>query len=233
MRFSERMGFKPIKNIIQIDSMDTELRNSLWNALVIFYWEHIPNDTYFKYVKRDKYTGQSDVSKNEFSSLIFKLWEHYFKHSLHELPNIWTDRRQLCKTTVYGAIYNYFFNCEWYEVYDFVEFIPENYYSYNYKDRNKKFVEYCNAIMKRELSVYRFVDGKIARLTSEEEIISVEEAIDIGDQLKPVSLHMKQALDLFADRKSPDYRNSIKESISAVESALIMASATPFCFCTT
>jgi hypothetical protein len=72
--------------------------------------------------------------------------------------------------------------------------------------------------MKRELSGYRFVDGKIARITSEEEIISVEEAIDVGDQFKPVSLHIKQALDLFADRKSPDYRNSIKESISAVES---------------
>jgi hypothetical protein len=28
---------------------------------------------------------------------------------------------------------------------------------------------------------------------------------------------MKRALDLLADRKSPDYRNSIKESISAVE----------------
>ncbi len=72
--------------------------------------------------------------------------------------------------------------------------------------------------MKRELSAYRFTDGKIARITSEEEIASVEEAVDVRDQFKPVSLHMKQALNLFADKKSPDYRNSIKESISAVES---------------
>jgi hypothetical protein len=34
---------------------------------------------------------------------------------------------------------------------------------------------------------------------------------------KPVNAHLKKALDLLSDRKKPDYRNSIKESISAVE----------------
>ncbi len=34
--FSQRKGLKPVKSIIQIDSMDTDLRNSLWNALSIF-----------------------------------------------------------------------------------------------------------------------------------------------------------------------------------------------------
>jgi hypothetical protein len=53
MRFSERVGFKPIKNTIQINSMDTELRNSLWNALVTFYWGQIPINTYFNYFKRE------------------------------------------------------------------------------------------------------------------------------------------------------------------------------------
>ncbi|MCD6238197.1 MAG: hypothetical protein J7K51_02530, partial [Thermotogae bacterium] len=32
-----------------------------------------------------------------------------------------------------------------------------------------------------------------------------------------VNTHLKRALDLLANRKSPDYRNSIKEAISAVE----------------
>ncbi len=32
---------------------------------------------------------------------------------------------------------------------------------------------------------------------------------------------LKRALELFSDRGSPDYRNSIKESISAVESFVI------------
>ncbi|MFY9907088.1 MAG: hypothetical protein WBD45_07565 [Terriglobales bacterium] len=33
-----------------------------------------------------------------------------------------------------------------------------------------------------------------------------------------MSTHLNRALELLSDRKSPDYRNSIKESISAVES---------------
>jgi hypothetical protein len=144
--------------------------------------------------------------------------EDYFKRSIHELSVSWKVPSTPRVPAVYHEIHGYFFSCEWYEVYDFVEFIPENYRSFNYPDSNKDFIEYCNIIMKRELSAYRFVDRKIACITSEEEITSVEEALDVGDQFKPVSLHMKQALDLFADRKSPDYRNSIKESVSAVES---------------
>ena len=35
---------------------------------------------------------------------------------------------------------------------------------------------------------------------------------------RPVSEHLARALQLLGDREQPDYRNSIKESISAVES---------------
>jgi len=47
------------------------------------------------------------------------------------------------------------------------------------------------------------------------EIQAIEDAIEYP--LETVSNHISQALQLFADRKDPDYRNSIKESISAVE----------------
>jgi len=35
--------------------------------------------------------------------------------------------------------------------------------------------------------------------------------------LKPVRTHLEKSLELLSDRESPDYENSIKESISAVE----------------
>jgi hypothetical protein len=37
--FSERKGLKPIKSVIQIDSMDDALRNGLWSALTIYDWD--------------------------------------------------------------------------------------------------------------------------------------------------------------------------------------------------
>jgi len=36
--FSQRHGYKPVKSVIQIESIDEELRTGLWNALDIYYW---------------------------------------------------------------------------------------------------------------------------------------------------------------------------------------------------
>ena len=35
--FSHKYGYKPVKSIMQVQSMDDDLRNSLWNAIHIFY----------------------------------------------------------------------------------------------------------------------------------------------------------------------------------------------------
>jgi len=81
-----------------------------------------------------------------------------------------------------------------------------------------KFKNYCNNILEREVSAYRFVDDTIAPITSEVELTEIEEALERSKPYYPVHLHLQTALDFLADRKEPDYRNSIKESISAIES---------------
>ena len=202
--FSQRQGIKPIKDIMQVDSMDEDLKNSLWNVL--------------KDVILDKVVGLNEYGALWFAKpqnenieyLINTLWRHYFKMPLDTLDTIITEWH-----SVYGEIREYFIKCEWYEVYDFIEFIANN---YNDTSVNKKFIEFCNFVLERELSAYRFVNGKIVQITSEEEIAEIEESLKVTTPLKPVNNHLKRALDLLADRKSPDYRNSIKESISAVES---------------
>jgi hypothetical protein len=78
-------------------------------------------------------------------------------------------------------------------------------------------MEFSNSVLEQELSAYRFVGGKITQITSEEEISEIEEALEVSEPLKAVNTHLRRALDLLADRKSPDYRNSVKESMSAVE----------------
>ena len=64
---------------------------------------------------------------------------------------------------------------------------------------------------------YRFVAGHLADVTSREELTMIEEAAR-DSRFAGVSAHIDRALELYADRENPDYRNSIKESISAVES---------------
>jgi hypothetical protein len=139
------------------------------------------------------------------------LWINYFKQPLDTLSNDPIE--------IYKYIRDYFFDSkrEWYEIYDFIEFVV-NVYPGNDK---KEFIKACNIVLERELSAYRFVGEKIAKITSEIEIKEIEEALENTkniDKLKPVNEHLKRAIELLSDRKSPDYRNSIKESISALES---------------
>ena len=68
------------------------------------------------------------------------------------------------------------------------------------------------------MSAYRFVDNKLIEINSKEEIVEIETAIKNTDKFTSVKAHLKRAVELYSDRKTPDYRNSIKESISAVES---------------
>ncbi|MCX6769753.1 MAG: hypothetical protein NT051_03680, partial [Candidatus Micrarchaeota archaeon] len=52
-----------------------------------------------------------------------------------------------------------------------------------------------------------------------QEVASVEKALELAKQnkLTGIEKHIEAAVSKLADRKNPDYRNSIKESISAVE----------------
>lgn len=77
-------------------------------------------------------------------------------------------------TQGYIYIKNYYSNCEWYEVYDLIEFIAQNYYE---TVTNQTFINACNKIFEEELSAYRFVNKEIVEITSEEEINAIEKAI--------------------------------------------------------
>jgi hypothetical protein len=99
---------------------------------------------------------------------------------------------------------------KWYEVYDHVEFFAH--YS-------KETIPIFNGILEQEFSAYRIIQGKVCPITDGNELESVESAMAHVDRFAPVANHIKTAVQLMSDRNQPDYRNSIKESISAVESA--------------
>jgi len=101
-----------------------------------------------------------------------------------------------------------FFELSWNEVYDLIEAIHrECEYSSNFSSE-------INNALKLDRSAYRIIDGIISPITSDQEIESIEAA---SSHEEPFSEHINSALRLLADRTKPDYRNSIKESISAVE----------------
>ena len=200
MRFSERYRFKQVREFVQIDSVDEPLKNGLWNVLQVFVWDDTKG-------AGGLYAGYylSDPRNHEIRQLCHALWFSYFKEPLDQLDDNWTKTLQ--------ELRRYFFECTWYEVYDFVEFVANHYSGVRFKE---SFMIACDTVLERELSAYRFVDGLGTRVTQQQEIEGIESALDRA--AGPVHSHLRRALELLADRNTPDYRNSIKESISAVES---------------
>ncbi|CAG0944597.1 hypothetical protein ANRL1_01828 [Anaerolineae bacterium] len=188
--FGQRKGLKPIKVMIQTDSMDSDLKNALWNVLTVEVW----------YKKGFMHDSDGDVGN--IWQFGVALWANYFNLPIDEMPR--------GGNAIIKEIRNHFFNCSWFEVYEFLEFVV------GYFERESLTKE-VNSVLEQELSGYRCVGGVISDITNPQEIEMLEEAV--GDSDFPgVRAHLQRALELFSDRKNPDYRNSIKESISAVES---------------
>ncbi|MDP3148629.1 MAG: hypothetical protein Q8N83_05810 [Ignavibacteria bacterium] len=200
MKFSQRIGKTPATKKIQIDEIDADLRNGLWNTLKIYFIDEI------------EHCNPRYPPETNFSILCKVLWIDFFKLPIDTMP------RNVEQQEAY--LRNSFFEYNWFEVYDFLEFITNIYINTKITSR-EKFKRLCNQILERENSGYRFIDDKIAPITNITEINEIEEAIHNSGHfsaLNGANIHLKNALDKLSDKKNPDYRNSIKESISAVES---------------
>ena len=98
----------------------------------------------------------------------------------------------------------------WNQCFDVLEImLQEEYYDIDFKCE-------INEIFEEEKMGYRIIDDQIVDITNESEIEKIEEAID--SNFNTVNDHIQKSLELYSDRKNPDYKNSIKESITAVES---------------
>ena len=200
--FSHRQGIKPYRKEIQQTSVDDELRNRLWTLLNNFVW--------------DCWSAKcQDAQAREIERLLDKLWFRYFKKPVDERPPMSLDQYGR-KRDCYVILKSYFLKCEWNEVYDFIEFIIASISEgpIDIDDLPKA----LNDVLVEENSAYRMLGGKFAPITNEAEMAEVEAAATNKEDA--VRVHLNAAIGFLSDRKTPDYRNSIKESISAVESLM-------------
>jgi len=190
--FSQRMGIVDIKSAIQIDSMDDDLKIGLWNVL----YDHI-----FSRVR----TGIHNFISTEGQHYIYlkSIWQYFFKQPLNNMPSL--------RSSFIDKVEKYYFKVPWYNVYDFIEFTTKH-----IDDRYLN--EKINEALRTERSGYRLVDNHILQLTSDEELVEIEQAVESESSTHFVSKHISDAIKLLSDKNAPDFRNSMKESISAVES---------------
>lgn len=191
MKLSERLGLVPLKTALQTDDMDDALRNSLWNLLDMHIW----NRSYFLYSPYGSDIGEIDDFSRD-------LWFHFFKKPM--------DTRSSYAHEILEAIRKWFFEASWYEVYEFMEYVLP-------RAKSPRLADDINIILERELAGFRLVEEVFIPVTDKEEVESLQEALK-KTKFGGVKAHLRQAMEHLSNQDKPDYRNSIKESISAVES---------------
>ena len=194
LSFSQRMGLQPVKVNIQTTDMDNDLRVALWNDIC-------------ETILKDYSYGQSVYEESDEGMFLKKIWVDFYKSPIDEFSNSW----HLWLTQLKKS----FFNFKWNEVYDFLQFILD--YWPNDWLLKERFIPTFNETLQSELSGYRIVEKILVPITSEQEKEEIETALRDSSKYKPIQHQLELALRKLADKENPDYRGSIKEFISAVE----------------
>lgn len=105
-------------------------------------------------------------------------------------------------------------NVIWHKKLSLIEFIIDYIIKNNYPEYANYFIAELNDNFERLNYGYRIINNFVTPITSKEEVGTIEEAIN--NAKNNIKEHLNSALKHLADKENPDYRNSIKESISAV-----------------
>ena len=202
--FSARSGYVEARRALQFECMDARLRGDLYNVLFEYLMERFDGDTR-NWLRKDVWA---------------KVWH---------LP---LDQIAYEPALIKNELSSRVSNRPWYEVFDLVERVAADLseikiLQHPWRDacddtsetEYDGFADEVNDVLEDNDSAYRLVDGFVAAITDESEIEAIGECLEAPDRFSGARLHMGKALKLFSDRPEPDYANSVKESISAAESA--------------
>lgn len=202
MGIAERMGLKPARSLVQTDALDHESRVELWN-LSLGLSKRLGEKRTYEYEPLELVTSAA--------------WAWWFKKPRDEQPSLEYVWRAAIKPTILEG--------KWIDVLDLIEALlgyVKRFQRFDSEEIVPLFVHGYNQVFESDLIGYRFLDdGTLVPLDSKVDLDSITSARENTKAFKGARHHLEQAATLLSDRKNPDYPNSIKESISAVESVCV------------
>lgn len=196
--FSERYKYTNPSDVIIREKITPEIQNAIcscydrffWNIENHFIWNNFPyNLAHYIWTNFLNYRdGYFSDMNNQYLDLITDYIE--------SPKNIWYQKLDLLELTI-----------------KYIDKYESKYGPFDHI--TEQFTTDLNNEFKRLHFAYRIVNNEIIEITSEEEIKAIESALK--DSTDNIRTHLNSALELYAKRPIGDYRNSIKESISAVE----------------
>jgi hypothetical protein len=197
--FSERYEYTKPSDIIIREQITPAIQNAICSC--------------FDRLQRalaDDYCGRYNETYNLLNKYV---WTHFLNWRESHFPTSYRAQ---------STITDYIESTEppWYKKLDIIDFVIRLLTALSSEDQllgriTKSFIEQLNQEFERLNFAYRIVDSLIVEITSKEEIATIEGAVN--NSPNNIRMHLNEALRLYSLRPSPDYRNSIKESISAIE----------------
>lgn len=205
--FSDRNNIKPENTEIQLRDFDERTRIKLQNMILKLYNATYENDLddwnyviqkFYMYILDSVYSVPIDVKKHYKYDNVFGMINETIQNDdyddvltlIEAIVQYWDD---------------YLIETKGFSYYD----------SFEHKYREFSLYQIVNDYFEREYVGYRFVDKIIVPISDKNEISEI--ITSLGCKYDVVRNHISKANVLLSDRENPDYENSIKESISAVE----------------
>lgn len=198
--FSDRQGISSINTDIQVHSFDQRTRIQLLNLVSNLYKEIYGDQGYWK---------------DDVQDFLVYVYQEVFCQAVNRRTDIpdkefFRDIEEVFQRATYDEILTFLEAISDYWKEELINFDKN---SNPYK--RQKVSEVFNDVFKKECVGYRFINGIISPISDEMEVETINSILK--DSYGSVSEHISKANLLLADRDQPDYENSIKESISAVE----------------
>ena len=198
--FSDRNGIKPENTQIQLKDFDERTRigfinliRAIYNNIKINYWWKSYENDFCMMIYRDVYVQRVDSS-----------WKYNIDSLFSDIEKtILTDNYHFVLTLIEAIA----------DAFDWV--LKKEDYEYKENSKNSIFI-YFNNLFEKEYVGYRFINGLITSIVDDIEVATITDAFK--NKISQVKEHLSKANKYLSDREVPDYENSIKESISAVES---------------
>jgi len=190
--FSDRYNYTTPRSLIQHESVDSDTRTALWNLIVAY---------------KEMLTGTGYAGFYPDTQIAKLLWSDFLKKPLDEFRN---------ETTAWVQTKDVFFRGHWYQLYNLIEFLLA---AKPLSQQHSEMIRTLNLELERNLTGYRIIKNRVVPVDTKVAADAIEQALNdsAGASLAGVRHHLGNSLELLANRAKPDYANSVKESISAVE----------------
>ena len=200
--FSDRNGIKPLNTEIQLTDFDDRTRARLMNLVQSIY-----NNVFFS---------------EEWSSPQRLGFLRFIMDDVYASP-ITIDDLQM-EDKVLSSIYETILKDDYDDVLTLIEAIAQYMDAYLTSTRGQQYIQeigcikvfrHFNDLFEKEYVGYRFLGDLISPISDKIEMETITKTLE--NPFSSVREHISKANHLLSDRITPDYENSIKESISAVE----------------